>query len=157
MTTRSRTRSGVSRVPYTAPAPKPQTKSKNRNLKTQHDVDISSELEGKEVKEKTVKISNVKPRKTKKPLKSILCFCSKDDDGSPMILCSECKIWYVYHQLNFILTSVHQNKTSGTTSLVLISVSQRQRKLVSIDLISSPSKFSSDPFFIRCLCLPYLY
>lgn len=95
MSTRSRTRSGVSKVSYTTPTTKLQTKSKNRNQKDpQHDVDISSGHEGKEVKDKATKNLNVKG-KTKKSLKSVLCFCSKDDDGSPMILCSECKIWYV--------------------------------------------------------------
>jgi hypothetical protein len=96
MSTRSRTRSGVSKLSYTTPITKLKTTSKNRNQKDpQHDVDISSGHEGKEVKDKATRISNVKSRKTKKSLKSVLCFCSKDDDGSPMILCSECKIWYV--------------------------------------------------------------
>lgn len=98
MNTRSRTRSGVSKVPNTSPTPKLQTKSKNRTVKDpQHDVDISSGYEGKEKKDKAVKISNVNSKKPKKSLRSVLCFCSKDDDGSPMILCSECKIWYVYY------------------------------------------------------------
>jgi hypothetical protein len=29
-------------------------------------------------------------------LESMDCFCSKGDDGSPMILCSMCKIWCVH-------------------------------------------------------------
>ena len=96
MNTRSRTRSGVSKVSNTSPTPKLQSKSKNRTVKdAQHDVDISSGYEGKERKDKAVKISSVNSKKPKKSLRSILCFCSKDDDGSPMILCSECKIWYV--------------------------------------------------------------
>lgn len=91
MSTRSRTRSGVSKVSTTTP--KLQTKSKNRTVKDpQHDVDISSGYEGKD---KATKISDVKSKKSKKSLRSVICFCSKDDDGSPMILCSECKIWYV--------------------------------------------------------------
>ena len=101
MSTRSRTRSGVTTVPYTAPKPKKQTKANNRNTKdsriAQHDVEISSGHEGKEVMEKLAKIPNVKPRKKKNSLRPVLCFCSKNDDGSPMILCSECKIWYVYY------------------------------------------------------------
>lgn len=97
MNTRSRTRSGVSKVSNATTSPKLQTKSKNRTLKDlQPDVDISSGYEGREKKDKTSKISNVKS-KSKKSLRSVLCFCSKDDDGSPMILCSECKIWYVYY------------------------------------------------------------
>ena len=96
--TRSRTRSGVSKVPNATPTPKLQSKSKNRILKDpQPDVDISSGYEGKEREDKSSKISNVKSKKSKKSLKSVLCFCSKNDDGSPMILCSECKIWYVYY------------------------------------------------------------
>ena len=98
MSTRSRTRSGVSKVPHTTPTLKLH---KNRNLKdsrnAQQDMDISSGHEGKEAKEKATKASNVKHRKAKKSLKSVLCFCSKGDDGSPMILCSACKIWYVSH------------------------------------------------------------
>lgn len=27
-------------------------------------------------------------------LKPVHCMCSMGDDGSPMILCAECKIWY---------------------------------------------------------------
>ena len=69
MNTRSRTRSGVSKVSNTSPTPKLQSKSKTRTINS---------------------------KKPKKSLRSVLCFCSKDDDGSPMILCSECKIWYVY-------------------------------------------------------------
>ncbi len=37
-----------------------------------------------------------KGRKAKeKTVESVDCICSKGDDGSPMILCSECKIWCV--------------------------------------------------------------
>ena len=98
MNTRSRTRSGVSKASNATTTPKLQTKSKNRTMKDpQHDVDISSGYEGKERKDKVTKISNVKSKKSKKSLKPVLCFCSKDDDGSPMILCSECKIWYVFY------------------------------------------------------------
>ena len=98
MNTRSRTRSGVSKVSNATTSPKLQTKSKNRTVKDpQPDVDISSGYEGKERGDKTSKISNVKSKKSKKSLRSVLCFCSKNDDGSPMILCSECKIWYVYY------------------------------------------------------------
>ena len=93
--TRSRTRSGVSKVSASSPT---QSKSKNRTVKdSQQDVDISSGYEGKEKKDKATKISNVNSKKPKKSLRSVLCFCSKEDDGSPMILCSECKIWYVYY------------------------------------------------------------
>ena len=96
MNTRSRTRSGVSKVSYETTTLKLQI-SKNRTQMDplRHDVDISSGYEGKERKDKAT--SNVKSKKSKKSLRSVLCFCSKDDDGSPMILCSECKIWYVYY------------------------------------------------------------
>jgi hypothetical protein len=98
MNTRSRTRSGVPKVSNAATTPKSQTKNKDRTSKDpQPDVDISSGYEGKEGEDKTSKISNVKSKKSKKSLRSVLCFCSKEDDGSPMILCSECKIWYVYY------------------------------------------------------------
>lgn len=135
MNTRSRTRSG------TTTTPKLQT-SKNRMQKDrQHDVDN----EGKERKEQAT--SNVKSKKSKKTLKSVLCFCSKDDDGSPMILCSECKIWYVYYWL-ILLFLVFTETKLGIISLVLMSVNRRQRKLVSIDLVSPLKKaFVSDLSF----------
>ena len=98
MNTRSRARSGITKVSTTSPTPKSQSKSKNRTVKDpQQDVDISSGYEGKERKDKAIKFSNVNSKKPKKSLRSVLCFCSKEDDGSPMILCSECKIWYVYY------------------------------------------------------------
>ena len=98
MNTRSRTRSGVSKVSNASPTPKLQSKGKNRMVKDpQQDVNISLGYEGKEGKDKAVKILNVNSKKPKKSLRSVLCICSKDDDGSPMILCSECKIWYAYY------------------------------------------------------------
>ena len=95
MNTRSRTRSGVSKVSNATTTPKSQTSKTRTQKDPQNDIDISSGYEGKERKDKAA--SNVKSKKSKKSLRSVLCFCSKDDDGSPMILCSECKIWYDYY------------------------------------------------------------
>ena len=93
MNTRSRTRSGVSKDATTTL--KLQTSKNRTQMDPLHDVDISSGYGGKERKDKAT--SNVKSKKSRGSLRSLLCFCSKDDDGSPMILCSECKIWYVYY------------------------------------------------------------
>jgi len=44
---------------------------------------------------KKMKAATGRKAKEGKKLESVDCICSKGDDGSPMILCSECKIWYV--------------------------------------------------------------
>ena len=38
---------------------------------------------------------NVTGKKVKSEQLSVNCICSRGDDGSPMILCSMCKIWCV--------------------------------------------------------------
>ena len=140
MATRSRTRSATSKVPHTTSTPKLQTKSMNRNQKDpQHNVDISSGHEGKEVKDKATKISNVKPKKTKKSLRSVLCFCSKEDDGSPMILCSECKIWYVYYQL-ILFFSVFTGTKNTRYHFTCVNLSEPEAEEIS-EYCPSPKKF----------------
>lgn len=48
--------------------------------------------------------------KEKKVLESVDCICSKGNDGSPMILCSECRIWCVISILFFaVLGTDHRS------------------------------------------------
>ncbi|KDR80731.1 hypothetical protein GALMADRAFT_241158 [Galerina marginata CBS 339.88] len=106
MSMRSRTRSaGV--VGKGAPAAViSQVKPKARSQKHLQpgDMDVDSD-DGKEnanlkisAKLSTISTNNKKGKitkdKTRDSLRPVDCTCSKGDDGSPMIHCAECKIWY---------------------------------------------------------------
>ncbi|KAH9479373.1 Transcription factor bye1 [Psilocybe cubensis] len=57
-------------------------------------MDIDSLDENDGVKLYAKRKGKAKQEKLRAPLRSIDCTCVKGDDGSPMIQCSECKIWY---------------------------------------------------------------
>ncbi len=67
-------------------------------------------------------------------LESVDCICSKGDDGSPMILCSECRIWYVnFTILLFYFRCLLLNLWTdwvivGIILLVLIFLNPRRKK-----------------------------
>ncbi|KAF9565828.1 hypothetical protein CPC08DRAFT_140809 [Agrocybe pediades] len=91
MNARSRSKSGAANK---API---SSRSKGRNI--QHD-DMDVDGTGKENSISRGQKHSKKPKTTSRKPKlesriTIDCICTKGDDGSPMILCAECKIWYV--------------------------------------------------------------
>lgn len=108
MSTRSKTRSSLSsKVSESAtPLQKPKSRTHAQSAHSD-DMDVDSNTgESKEnVKTLISKTSMPPPSRTRKSkprkvkvrgsLRTIDCTCTKGNDGSPMILCSQCRIWYV--------------------------------------------------------------
>ncbi|KAF8159452.1 hypothetical protein B0H34DRAFT_404517 [Crassisporium funariophilum] len=113
MTTRSRTRSTAKGAAVTAPTSmargKPKSKKKEKEqekvqLQEFVGVEIVSHNTGKENEHAgklgsaklsvNAKAGGKKGKKERDVMKPVDCFCSKGDDGSPMIYCQDCRIWY---------------------------------------------------------------
>ena len=80
---------------------------------------------------KKMKAATGRKAKEGKKLESVDCICSKGDDGSPMILCSECKIWYVpfpFSLLPSLFFGLVFTMAAGITLLVWISLNYRRRR-----------------------------
>ncbi|KAF9482545.1 hypothetical protein BDN70DRAFT_801281 [Pholiota conissans] len=103
MSTRSRTRSALSSKVSEVLDVKPTHETRGKTQSDDMDVD-SHKGNGKENILSSAAKSSVHPqsgsqrskvRKTKQEsLRSVDCTCTKGDDGSPMVYCSECGIWY---------------------------------------------------------------
>jgi len=95
MSTRSRAKPGVESKSTS------NVRLKSRGNAQHDDMDVDGTGKENNISRGSAKPAK-KQRKTAKgkdsvhSRKSIDCICSKGDDGSPMILCSECKIWYVF-------------------------------------------------------------
>ncbi|KAG5647794.1 hypothetical protein DXG03_007716 [Asterophora parasitica] len=107
MSTRARTRAATTAstskaLPVSSPGA--ERKPKNSARKTVKSTQSESDQVGKEnVKGKSVKTPSNPPSKTStavakgKSLRSapeVYCTCQKGDDGSPMVQCGECNVWY---------------------------------------------------------------
>lgn len=102
MSTRARTRAAASASAAASAAKPGSSTSAQKQLKPVGQVRKSvkgnkaAEQTGKEnVNGKSVQGMEKKDRSKATTLKPVHCMCSMGDDGSPMILCSECKIWCV--------------------------------------------------------------
>ncbi|KAF8202165.1 hypothetical protein BJ912DRAFT_431180 [Pholiota molesta] len=104
MSTRSRTRSGFLPKVSESPSVKPVSKSRGNEQSDGMDVD-SHNGDGKEnikslaTRSSVAPLSGIRKSKARKPkvresLRTVDCTCTKGDDGSPMVYCSECRIWY---------------------------------------------------------------
>jgi hypothetical protein len=105
MSTRSRTRSGLLPKVSESPSVKPVSKSRGNEQSDGMDVD-SHNGDGKEnikslaTRSSVAPLSGIRKSKARKPkvresLRTVDCTCTKGDDGSPMVYCSECRIWWV--------------------------------------------------------------
>ncbi|PPR08138.1 hypothetical protein CVT24_012352 [Panaeolus cyanescens] len=103
-----------STTPSTTSAAKAKTKNAKTNLVKEESVDTDSDLKPKEVgrgkgrksvggtasaarASKKAVVTGEETKEKAKPgpkMKEIFCSCSAGDDGSPMIFCSACRIWY---------------------------------------------------------------
>ena len=108
MSTRSKTRSSLSSKASDSVNSAP--KARGRTLTQDDDMDVDTHTltgEGKENMQAVASNTTMgpplrmtrknKPRKarTRESLRTVDCICSKGDDGSPMVFCSQCQIWYV--------------------------------------------------------------
>ncbi len=106
MSTRSKTRSSLSSKASDLVNSAP--KARGRTLTLDDDMDVDTHTgEGKENMQAVASKTSMgpplrttrksKPRKarTRESLRTVDCICSKGDDGSPMVFCSQCQIWYV--------------------------------------------------------------
>jgi hypothetical protein len=89
MSTRSRTRSATASSKKATPPESVQAERKptTRSRKS----DTADKENGKEKMTK----APVTSRKSLRSSGPVYCSCQKGDDGSPMILCDECKLWCV--------------------------------------------------------------
>ncbi|EKM81754.1 hypothetical protein AGABI1DRAFT_112005, partial [Agaricus bisporus var. burnettii JB137-S8] len=113
MTTRARTRAAAAAAaaaatsspappqPLSQPTPKAKANSTRKSAATPvsvkqehpHPADPSDK---ENIKNTTTpsRAPTTKKQKSSRPIKTAYCTCTKGDDGSPMIRCAECKIWY---------------------------------------------------------------
>lgn len=102
MSTRARTRAAASASAAASVAKPESSTSAQKPLKLIGQVRKSvkgnkatEQIEKENVNGKSVQGVAKKGRSKATTLKPVHCMCSMGDDGSPMILCSECKIWCV--------------------------------------------------------------
>lgn len=108
MSTRSKTRSSLSSKASEPVSATLKSQGRTHTHDAQFDdMDVDTHTgEGKEnvkaVASKTsmappsrVRQSKQRKTRTRESLRTVDCICSKGDDGSPMVLCSQCQIWYV--------------------------------------------------------------
>lgn len=100
MSTRSRTKSGLSGKPSSAHA-----KKGHANSQTGYHDDMDVDSQGND--HESTKISSKVSKRTNQSkvkgnlggrrgtLQPIDCICTKGNDGSPMIHCADCRIWCV--------------------------------------------------------------
>ncbi|KAF5383828.1 hypothetical protein D9615_003631 [Tricholomella constricta] len=105
MSTRSRTRAAAASTSKAAPAAAANTgqKPKSSARKASKSVHSESDQPEKEnVKGKSVKTPSKTPsgKKRSMPSAPVYCTCKTGDDGTPMVRCGECKIWYHFRCVN---------------------------------------------------------
>ncbi|RDB20911.1 Transcription factor bye1 [Hypsizygus marmoreus] len=100
MSTRSKARLAAASTSKDVPPPtvkkeqKPKTRSRKSTQSAQSETDHP---EKENVKSKTAKAPSKTPSAKRRSLRSaapVYCICQKGDDGSPMVQCGECRIWY---------------------------------------------------------------
>lgn len=105
MSTRSRTKSTASMgKAVSTNGSHAKSKTRRQASKVNDDMDVDSN-DGKEnvnlkasakfSNNATAKKSKGKKETARTSLQPVDCICARGDDGSPMIYCSECKIWWV--------------------------------------------------------------
>jgi hypothetical protein len=100
MSTRSRRKAGLASKTESEPltAAKAKVRSHGARSAQADDMDMDVEphsINGKE-NLKSSAIKQGKKDKSKKKLLDLDCVCSKGNDGSPMVYCASCRIWYVF-------------------------------------------------------------
>lgn len=101
MSTRARTRAAASASaaasvakPGSSTSTQKQSKPVSQFRKSVKGTKAAEQIEKENVNGKSVQSVAKKGRSKATMLKPVHCMCSMGDDGSPMILCAECKIWY---------------------------------------------------------------
>ena len=114
MATRSRTRKASTAQSSVSPSTVQQAKPETRARKKIANADVEKENEAT----KTTKgVSKAKGRKIGKAhSKEVNCTCSRGDDGSPMVRCAVCLIWYVACQCLLLFFLLIANAISGIIS-----------------------------------------
>ena len=106
MSTRSRRKAGLAsrNESETLTAAKARVRSHGARSAQADDMDVEPHsVNGKE-NPKSSAIKHGKRDRSKKKLLDLDCVCSKGNDGSPMVYCASCRIWYVlvfFHTLAF--------------------------------------------------------
>lgn len=104
MSTRSRRKAGLTSKTESEPltAAKAKVRSQTARSAQADDMDVEPHsVNGKENLKSSV-VKQGKRDKSKKKLLDLDCVCSKGNDGSPMVYCASCRIWYVlllFHSL----------------------------------------------------------
>jgi hypothetical protein len=98
MSTRSRRKSGLTSKTESESLTAAKVKGRSHATRTTNtdDMDVEPHSVNGKGNSKSYGIKQGKRDKLKKPkLLDVDCVCSKGNDGSPMVFCASCRIWYV--------------------------------------------------------------
>ncbi|KAJ2918693.1 hypothetical protein MD484_g1784, partial [Candolleomyces efflorescens] len=113
MATRARTRASAANASAKIVAPLKEVKRADRKAKRESSIASGRDEDRASVAGDATKVSSKRGKgKVVAPTNDINCTCSRGDDGSPMVHCAECKIWY-----HFVCVDLSERQAEDLMSL----------------------------------------